>query len=669
MICAKCGANNPQESAYCGGCGSLLTPAAAGAPIASAQAAPAVSPLGSPAVVPGEDSPTLRSVSADLPAAPQPQTPQPLSASGEQFQFGTPAPQATPGVGSNPPGFSSGAYPPQSAAPVPGFTGGTYPAQQPAPVPGLPGGAAYPVQGAASAPGWPGPAQGAASTPGLPGGAYPPTSGTEFPAGVYPTPGAVFSSGAYPPVTPVPGQVSGVYPGQPSQPDWGAYAGQPSQPAWGAYPGQVPAQAAQSEPSGLIKPLPVWAFITSIVVVALLLAVLLFFTGSDWSAGAQTAGIVALAVGGLILIAFGVRSALGMLATTNTHRRSQILSSILLALLLFAVGAIGLTQGTAIHAVQAHFLEGQQKWQLAISEYQANGQSAPTSDDIARTYVEWGEQLSSQQQYNDALAKFSIVITTYTQAKDEVTRAEKDSISAYQSWGAVASQRNDYAGATQHYDALLGQSYCTGSCQTDTGKLDATAYYNLAEQALNAQKYSDSAAAFNTLTTKFGNSPEAQRAHADYARALWGEGQAQLTSTCSSAVATYQQLATSFSDTTQGQQAAAALKQPQAVKGHFTSTIPGGTNTPEVGLVQGVSANMSSNAFYAILAKSPVVTVQSDGSFQFAPVAQGTYYLTWGVINSADSMEDFFVGQRYPATVGPLCPFNFGDISEDFPTA
>jgi outer membrane protein assembly factor BamD (BamD/ComL family) len=446
-----------------------------------------------------------------------------------------------------------------------------------------------------------------------------------------------------------------------------------SQPGWAGYPGPVSLSVTKGS-SGLIRPLPLWAFVTSILVVALLLAVLVFFTGADWSAGAQTAGIVALVVGALILIAFGVRAALGLLAPTNVHRRSQIISALLLAVLLFAVGAIGLTQGAGIHAVQAHFLEGQQKWQLAIDEYQASGQSAPTSDDMARTYVAWGEQLSgrqppSDQQYSDALGKFAMVITTYTQAPTQIVRAQKDTIATTQAAGTFDSQSKNYAGATRYYDNLLGQAYCTTSCQAQISALDASAYYNLAEQSLAAQKFADAVAAFNTLTTKFGSSPSAQKAHADYAKALWGQGQAQLTTVCSSAVATYQQLATNFSDTSEGQQAATALKQPQPVKGQFTTTIPSGTNTPEVGLVQGISANMSSNAFYAILAKSPVVPVQSDGKFQFRPLTQGTYYLVWGVANSADNQVVFLVGQRYPATVGQLCPFDYGSISENFPTA
>jgi tetratricopeptide (TPR) repeat protein len=381
---------------------------------------------------------------------------------------------------------------------------------------------------------------------------------------------------------------------------------------------------APQEPSALIKPLPLWLFLLSILVVAAVLIVLVFLTGADWAAGAQTASVVALAVGGLILVAFGVRSALGMLAQTNLHRRSQIVSAILLALLLFAIAAVGLTQQSGIHTVQAHSLEGQQKWQVAINEYIDSGQHAPSSVDIARTYNDWGEQLAGQQQYTDSLDKFNTVIANYTQAGSELTRAQ------------------------------------TGA---------ASAYYNLAEQDMAAQKFSDAVTNFNQLTTNFSSSAYVQRAHADYAKALWGEAQPELTSACSSALALYQQLSSQFSDTQDGQQAKAALALPQSVKGHFTSTIPSGTSSPQVGLTQGISASMSTDAFYAILAKSPVVTVHSDGTFTFPTVNQGSYYLVWGVVNSASGNEDFLVGQRYPATVGPLCAFNFGDISENFPTA
>ena len=676
MLCPRCGANNPQESAFCGACGAPLAsaPAAATEQAASIPSAQSSSPAATPS---REDAPILRSgpQEQEQPASPQSLEDAPtLRAAPESAS--APVPQTPPpaeygGAGAYAPGAQANpAYP---AAPSAYPSGGAYPA-----------------------------------VPGSPSGAYPPTvgSGTEYPAGAYPVPGAVYDattpvpSEVYPgqptpsqpnwgsyPGQPTPSQpnwgaqqqVSGAYPAQPgpSQPNWGAvqqtsgiYPGQPapSQPSWGGYPGQ-PGPAPVKEASRLIQPLPLWVFLISILVVAALLAVLVFFTGADWAAGAQTAGVVALVVGALILIAFGVRAALGLLAQTNPHRRSQVISALLLALILFAVAAIGLTQQSGIHNVQARFLEGQQKWQTAIDEFKSGGQNAPTSDDIARTYAEWGEQLTGQQQYSSAIDKFTTVISNYGQAATEVARAKKDAISAFQSWGAQDAQKQNYAGAVQHYDTLLTQSYCDSPCQSQTGTSDATAYYHLAEQALSAQKFSDSAAAFNQLTTHFASSPEAQRAHADYAKALWGEGQQQLTSTCSTAVTTYQQLSTNFSDTPEGQQAATALKQPQPVKGHFTSTIPSGSSAPGVGLVQGISTGMSSNAFYAILAKSPTEPVHSDGTFTFPSIALGSYYLVWGVVNSADNREVFLVGQRYPATVGPLCAFNFGDISESFPTA
>lgn len=676
MICAKCGASNPPESAYCGGCGSFLAPAPEGSAQANAveQAAPAASPAGpdvSPVVASAsEETPTLRYTQPAEQIVPQ--TPQPTPPASEFANRGSSpmAPQETPGAGAPPlaaPGTPSGAYPAQT--PVPPSPSGAYSAQTPPP--GFSSGA-YPAQN---------------SFPGSPSGTYPlqeqpgavpPSTIGEFPAGVYPSPlpGAA-----------IPGQqMSGTYPGQPSQPGWGeypgqqvsgVYPGQPSQPGWGMYPG--PALTAQpAGPSKLINPLPLWAFIVSIVVVAALLAVLLFFTGSDanvgsqisdWAAGAKTAGIVALVIGVLLLISFGVRAALGMLAQTNTHRRSQVISSLLLILLLIAFGAIGLTQGSAIHAMQAHALEGQQQWQLAVNEYQASGQGTPSSEDIARTYNEWGTQLLNQGKYSEAIDKYNYVVANYNMAATGLANAEKSAISAYQSWATQAAQKQDYASAVQHYDALLNQSYCnSGSCQSQISALDASAYYKLAEQQLNKQNYASSVAAFNQLTTRFADSSDAKQSHADYARALWGEGQQQLTSACSSAVTTYQQLSTQFSDTPEGQQAKTALSQPESVKGQFTSTIPSGNNVPVVGLVQGVTSNMSSDQFYALLDKSPVAQVNSDGSFSFKSVKQGNYDLVWGTINKGDSREEFFVGQRYPAAVGPLCAFDFGHIDETFPT-
>lgn len=735
MICAKCGADNPSESAYCGGCGALLVPRPAAAVGTPGQEPPASSPS-EPVVQPAamssdedmptihafqpppaqntpsgalEEAPTLRVAPAQpTPAASEfmnvaPSTPQGGSGANNPLVSPTPGtPQVSGPLPAPVPVFPGAMNQPQGPAPAPVFPGAVYPQQ----VPGAPG-VVYPPQGAFPAPG----ILGAVPVAGFPSVAYPPNTpqptpgvfppttplpgspGSSSPAyasvsGVFPPQVNEFPAGAYPsqplpqvafpgaaPGQPTPsGVFPGAYPGQPLSSGVfpGAYPGQPGPGSWGAYGAPTGMPVAQpGEPSKLIKPLPLWAFIASIVVVAALLGLLTFFTGSDWAAGAKTAGIIALVLGTLLLIAFGVRTGLGMLAQTNPHRRAQIFSSLLLTLLLIAVGAIGLGAQSGIHSAQARYLAGQQQWQTAINEYGLGGQNAPASEDIASVYNEWGQMLVNNQQYADGIAKFEIVINKYTQSPNALGQAKSNAIDAYTQWAQSAVQAQKYDQATQHYDALLQAEYCNNTCQAQASKDDANAYYKLAEQKLNQQPpdYANAVAAFNQLTTRFSSSSLVQQAHADYAKALWGDGQQLLNTTCSSALTLYQQLSSQFSDTPQGQQATTALTQPAKVKGHFTSNIPSGSDVPAVGLVQGISAGMSSDQFYAALAKSPIASVKSDGTFVFDNIKQASYYLVWGTLNQSANKEVFSVSQRYPANVGPLCGFDFGDINETFPLA
>lgn len=673
MTCANCGAPNPPESVYCGGCGSLLVPVAAAMANPSASAfTTQSSPNSTPAIpdVPqpeqafaSEDIPTVRvapSAEAQTPGV-EPtiqQTPQAVNVSG-------PSPMQSQGA-------MAGASAMPSVPPVPGY----------------------------------------------PGGAYPPaTSGTEFPVGVYPTPG-IQASGSYPPIYPgqssqpnypgqssqpnwpnYPGQPSQPnYPGQSSQPNWPNYSGQPSQPGfpgqlsqpgyvgqpsqpgfpgqpsqpgWPGYSGGFPPSQPQNR-SRFVNPLPRWAFISSIVVVTGVLLALFLFGGSDWAAGSVIAGIVAMVIGGVLVITFGVRAFLGLLSESNPHRRGQIISALLLVLLLFGFSVIVLTQQSGVHAMQARFLEGQKQWQTAIDEFRQSGQSEPSSVDIARVYNEWGSDLLNNNQFDDAIIRFDTVIETYNQAADQVAQAQKNEISAYQSQGRKASQGQKFDDATKYFDALLKKDFCRAdnACKTSTAKLDATAYYNLGRKQLDATDFAGAVKSFDNLTANadFQGAPEVQTAHPYYAKALLGEGKKEVTTTCSNALTLYQKLADSFSDTPEGQEAATTLKQPVTVKGHFTSTIPSGTKQASVGLVQGITANMSSTEFYDILAKSPVTDVKSDGNFTFTRITQGDYYMVWGTTDANSGKTVFLVGQRYPATAGPLCGFDFGDINEDFPT-
>jgi tetratricopeptide (TPR) repeat protein len=430
------------------------------------------------------------------------------------------------------------------------------------------------------------------------------------------------------------------------------------------------ASDVSSEINPFIQHLPTWAFVLGIGAGAILLTGLVFFN-PDWATGSLIAGTIAIILAVLLVIVAGVRVALGMLAATNPKRRSQVVSATLLVLLLLAFSGIGLSQQTSLHAMQARYLEGQHNWQMAVIEYQEAGEVPPASENLARVYNEWGETLSTQEHYAEAVAKFRIVLQSYQSVPTQVQRTKLNMVKTYLSWGYSASQRQDYMHATSYYDTLLTFDYCDLACQSLAQAQDTTAYYNLAEQQFEAQEFTTAVNAFNVLTTRFPNAPEAKKVHADYAKALWGLGQQQLhTNTlCSNAVRTYQQLAQQFGDTPQGQQAATALPQPVKVTGHFTTPIPGSPANPTVALVQGLNVNILQYQFPPLLKGAPTTQVNSNGTFIFSTVPLGTYELVW----SYDGTLHYYYASNgtqvlYTAHIGSLCAYDYGAINETIPT-
>jgi len=447
----------------------------------------------------------------------------------------------------------------------------------------------------------------------------------------------------------------------------GAYVDMPNAPP----PPPIP-PARPSRFKELAKPLPLWAFIGTIIVVAGLL-ILLQLTGADWAVGAYHVAIAAGITALLIALAAGIRGFAGMAARNNSKRVVQFVSAGVAILLLLAFCFAGFTQQATLHGLQAHNLEGQQQWQIAINEYQLAGETAPTSDNLARVYNEWGEHLTAQQRYEQAFTKFDVVLNSYSSLKDEVKRAHEGKIKAYLGWAKQAADQRDYATATTRYDQLLQLDYCDVSCQTQANTLDATAYYNLAESQLTAQDYNDAMSTFNVVVTRFPNSAETAKLHGDYAKALFGEGQQQLASSCPGAIPTYQQLSSQFADTPQGQQAAAALKAPQPVKGHFIGIVPQNPSLTDIAvLMKGLYNNFPRDRFFAMLGSAPTATIQRDGSFTFQPVQQGTYDLVWGTNNNADGAQYYiysFPPNPLVITVGPLCAYDYGDINQNVPAA
>jgi len=116
------------------------------------------------------------------------------------------------------------------------------------------------------------------------------------------------------------------------------------------------------------------------------------------------------------------------------------------------------------------------------------------------------------------------------------------------------------------------------------------------------------------------------------------------------------------------------LKAPQPIKGRFTTPVPNSPSLrPIVALMHGLYRNMPDALFFQMLSGAPMVTIQNNGTFSFPPMKQGSYDLAWGTDRSdgAQSYVSYFHNdgsEVYVATVGSLCPYDFGDINQSIPT-
>jgi tetratricopeptide (TPR) repeat protein len=480
-------------------------------------------------------------------------------------------------------------------------------------------------------------------------------------------------SGPYP--APYPGQPPYPYPAPTTQPRYDYQYGPHSQPLYGQLtvlgaqvpPRRQPPQWLQS----LAKPFPFWIPLIAILATLGLFGALVFL-GDDW---AQSGLFVGLAAGGVFLLLATLtimRLAGGMASAENTRRVGQILSAALASLLLLGLfgGAFILQQ--PLHHAQAASYEAQKQWQLALNEYKQAGEKSPSSNDLARVYNEWAEESETQGEYSSAIDFFSSVLKTYPGATTQVARAKTGLVATYIAWGKAALDSRDYQSATQRLDTLLALDFCDSACKATAGAADATAYYNLAEAALATQAYDVAVDKFHSLVQRFPSSPEATQAHADLAKSLLGLGQKQRGGVCSQAIPTFQELSTKFSDTPEGQAATGELAKPQPVIGRFTKAIPGGAYAI---LAKGMYHNMPRNQYLSkVRPPAPRVHVSADGTFRFNAIAQGVWDLVMDTANANGDNYIFFSRQSdglsyYQATVGPLCPFDFGSIEEDFPPA
>jgi hypothetical protein len=418
---------------------------------------------------------------------------------------------------------------------------------------------------------------------------------------------------------PVPPTGTFTYPGQPwpvTQPGWSSgemftQQGMPgaAPPPFGAPSGAyapgfgVPAAPAPGSPAGpvfgptlLKRPLPRWFTVGTAVLVAVGL-VLIWLTGTDWANGAVRAGIAALVVGVIVLGVFLFRFSQGYRATRAV---SLAMASVLILLVL---GGAGLGLQNPIHSLQGTSLAGQQNFDTAIQEFQAAGDNVG----IARTYIEWGQQLLNQHRYQvpadptqqatdgtkpdsaGAINKFEVVLNQYKSLTDQVTQAQEGEANAYLAWG----------------DQYLNQSSYTNAVATFKDAIDKKA--------------------------ELGNTSAFPKIHAEAAKAYYALGQQQITSDqsanspCTDAVQTYQILVKDYSDTQSGQMASSDLKKPQNVTGVVVNRQTG-QPAAHVKLFLSAHWQLSSSGFTA--SDDYVTTSDANGNFTFANIAPSdTKYL------------------------------------------
>jgi tetratricopeptide (TPR) repeat protein len=390
----------------------------------------------------------------------------------------------------------------------------------------------------------------------------------------YPTP----SQQPYPGYAPTSPQQYGapnygdVAPSQPlpQQPDSGQSDGWPA-------PGMMAPSAVSPAPA---KGIPGWVGL-ALFGVGILGAIGFFFTGSnagilDWSQGAQHGGIFAAVVGLVALI----------LAVIQLAGKKQALALGLVGVILLAAGGAAVGLHSPILAAQVSNLEGQNHYQQAVNMLIADKAS---NEDIAAGYDAWGENLTTGGQFAQAITEFEVVRSSYASATNGLARANKD---------------------------------------------EATAYYDKAESELHSSDFAHAVSDFQTLTTKFPSSPEAAKVHTDFAAALLGQGQADIAQgSCDSARSIYHTLVSHFGTTPSGATAKTALKQPQAVMGQFNGTVdrPSG-EIPLVFLGQNLHLNTQTQQLSGKLISAALIN--TDGSYQFKPVALGVYGIMWGYVDS-----------------------------------
>jgi tetratricopeptide (TPR) repeat protein len=362
----------------------------------------------------------------------------------------------------------------------------------------------------------------------------------------------------------------------------------------------------------------------------------------EWAAGLRAAAFGALALGAAALIATVVRAALGRQETRT------VVLSLGAALLLGLLGDGGLALIPATHLAQARALESNGQFDLVLAEYSAAGARAPSSRDLARVHVEWGDALVREGRYADAAAQYLEVVQRFPDVTGQTTPARSGLLSAYGRWILVGGGHLTYDAVLEQLAAIRQATWCDATCQGEVDGLLAQAQYAAGRAAARDGQHASAAAHFDSVTAQFPTSSYAPLAHAAAAVEYLALGQAQRAgATCTDAVPTYQKLATTFADTPEG----VAAQQALAAAVNVTGTLSGYPTDPPPAMYLSrhiVESTIFSDEYHA--------TPTAAGAFTFSGVLPGSYNLSAALPDgSGVHWYDAQTGNPYNVVVGPLC--------------
>lgn len=392
-----------------------------------------------------------------------------------------------------------------------------------------------------------------------------------------------------------------------------------------------------------------WALGGAGVVVLVILAI----TTPSWGAVATRDGIGLLLVGacagGLILL---YRS----LQQRWVRRRWPVIAAALLI-----VGLLGVVLAPAIHTAQAHLLEHQRSYQRAIDEYSASGEHSPDGEDIARCYLEWGQQDLNGHDYAMAVQHLGLATQTYS-ATQSARQAREPMGNALLLWGRELAQEQHYAQAIQQFERLRQDFADTAAVLLAQENQDEPAAYYAWGQMLQAdQDFQVALQTFQAIGKLFPNSSYVSSAASAAASDLYFWGQALIQQgKYKDAIATYQQLIKQYGSSSEAQQAQQDLLAPQKVTGRLIFS----SGPPDAKVIIRLSSSWTTGP-NGYLQGGSVYEAHTDanGNFTFSAVLPGMYLIDWQEGTGFTTLlHSGTYNPVYIADVEPLHSADLGDI-------